>query len=122
MRGLAILAATAVFMMGGADVGSAGKVDGRVRVTLVGASIGQQWNFDHLNERVPVGDYRFEYVGMQAFDKSEVIAGIATRRHKPDVVLIKECATYFRPILRSVSGASMSGSCSCGQRGSARCW
>lgn len=39
--------------------------------------------------------YQFEYHGVNAFDKSALIQGLVSRREKPDVVMIKECATYF---------------------------
>lgn len=95
MRRLTLVVVAAALVIGGAGVASANGGNGRMRMTLVGASIGQQWNFDRLHERVKVDGAQFGYVGLPAFDKSKAISELATSTDKPDVVLIKECATYF---------------------------
>jgi hypothetical protein len=65
------------------------------RVVLVGASIGKIWHFDRIGKRVALPGYRFDYVGVYAFDKGPLIQQLVTDPDKPDIVLIKECATYF---------------------------
>lgn len=65
------------------------------RVTLVGASIGEDWNFPHVGKRSSLTGYEFDYVGAYEFDKSALIAAILHRSSKPDFVLIKECSAYF---------------------------
>jgi hypothetical protein len=65
------------------------------RVVLVGASIGKNWHFDRIGKRVALPGYRFDYVGVYAFDKGPLIQQLVTDPDKPDIVLIKECATYF---------------------------
>lgn len=64
------------------------------RVVLVGASIGRAWHFERLNERTTIPGYRFEYIGEYAFDKGPAIQKILGGP-KPDVVMIKECGSYF---------------------------
>jgi hypothetical protein len=66
-----------------------------VRITLVGASIGKAWHFDRLGERISAPGYQFAYLGNYDFDKGPLIEDLATARIKPDIVMIKECATYF---------------------------
>ena len=66
-----------------------------VRITLVGASIGEGWKFDRVPERTGVKGYEFRYVGVYDFDKSSLVERIVASRERPDVVMIKECATYF---------------------------
>lgn len=66
-----------------------------VRVTLVGASIGKDWHFDGIGERLKLSGYAFEYIGKNSFDKSPLIDDLLNRSDKPDAVLIKECSTYF---------------------------
>lgn len=65
------------------------------RITLVGASIGKDWQFDKIGERLGVGDYEFGYVGKYSFDKSSLITQLLQSQTKPDIVLVKECSTYF---------------------------
>jgi len=65
------------------------------KITLVGASIGKNWHFDRLGDRMPVSGYRFSYVGVNDFDKTPLIEKLVGGNEKPDIVLIKECSTYF---------------------------
>ena len=65
------------------------------RVVLVGASIGKNWHFDRISKGVALPGYRFDYVGVYASDKGPLIQQLVTDLDKPDIVLIKECATYF---------------------------
>ena len=74
-------------------------------VLLLGASVGQDWKIESLPERLKPAaaakDYRFEYVGEYAFDKTEALMKILQRKeNKPDAILIKECAAYFPGDLR----------------------
>jgi hypothetical protein len=79
----------------GVVMAEAGKVEHPKRVVLVGASIGNNWRFDQIGERVPLPGYRFDYVGIYAFDKGPLIQKLVTDPDEPDIVLIKECASYF---------------------------
>ncbi|MDH4188387.1 MAG: hypothetical protein OEV08_15465 [Nitrospira sp.] len=64
-------------------------------IVLVGASIGKAWHFEKLGERAHLSGYRFGYQGVYDFDKGQIISQLVNDSSKPDVVLIKECATYF---------------------------
>lgn len=83
-------------------------------VQLVGASIGQGWKLAEFPRRAGLEHYSFEAVQVWQFDKSEAIAAALARPHrvfKPtwgyvkgffqpppapvDVVIIKECSSYF---------------------------
>ncbi len=77
-----------------------GEVHGMTKkkhVVLLGASVGHAWNIEALPDRVAAAkDYRFEYVGEYAFDKTEALRKILQRKqNKPDAIFIKECAAYF---------------------------
>jgi len=66
------------------------------RVVLLGASVGMEWNFPELPQRINNTDYVFEYVLHGDFDKSETLNKIISReKNKPDAIFIKECAAYF---------------------------
>ena len=65
------------------------------RITLVGASIGKDWNFDRITERLQLPGYDFKYVGTYNFDKGPLIDTIVGQPQKPDFVMIKECSSYF---------------------------
>lgn len=65
------------------------------QVVLVGASIGAGWKIEHLAERAGLSGYDFRYVGVYDFDKTSAIEAIVRGPGKPDVVMIKECSTYF---------------------------
>jgi hypothetical protein len=84
-----------MLVFGGVVTAESGKVEHPKRVVLVGASIGQDWHFDRIGERVALPGYRFDYVGVYSFDKGPLIQKLATDPEKPDIVLIKECAAYF---------------------------
>ncbi|HZZ93414.1 MAG TPA: SGNH/GDSL hydrolase family protein [Usitatibacter sp.] len=64
-------------------------------VVLVGASIGAGWKIDRLPDRTGVTGYDFRYVGVYDFDKTAAIDAIVRGPSKPEVVMIKECSTYF---------------------------
>jgi len=82
--------------MGGGAMAETGKTRQEPRrITLVGASIGQDWHFERLGDRVPLAEYKFSYVGVNAFDKTPLITGLVGGADRPDIVLIKECSTYF---------------------------
>jgi hypothetical protein len=85
-----------------------------LRVTLVGASIGQDWRIQDLPSRVPILGYEFEAVQAWQFDKSELLEETLMRPARKfrltrtyfkgffkaspqpaDVILIKECSSYF---------------------------
>ncbi len=64
-------------------------------IILVGASIGKAWHIEKLTNRENLPGYSFNYVGVNAFDKSPLIDQLIARKDKPDFVMIKECSTYF---------------------------
>jgi hypothetical protein len=85
-----------------------------MRVVLIGASIGQEWNLPQLPERLRVSGYEFEALQAWQFDKSETLDETLVRptrkfhltpsyfkgffRESPrpaDLVILKECASYF---------------------------
>lgn len=66
------------------------------RVILIGASVGEAWNFPQLPARVKNPAFVLEYVGQYDFDKSEPLRKVLGRtQKKPDAVILKECAAYF---------------------------
>ncbi len=92
------LTRVAIFVLAclmGAAAMAAAKPDRLKRVVLVGASIGQNWHFDRISERIALPGYRFEYQGVRAFDKEPLIRRLSGSADKPDIVLIKECNSYF---------------------------
>src|SRR5262252_6499361 len=93
------------------DTRSAGKP---VRVVLIGASIGQEWDLPDLPSRIKFPGYEFEALQAWQFDKSEKLEDTLIRparrfqmtpsyfkgffRESPkpaDVVILKECSSYF---------------------------
>ncbi len=67
------------------------------RVVLIGASVGNAWNIESLPARLQIDDYIFEFIAKYNPDKSDVIEGILKREeNKPSVIIIKQCAAYFR--------------------------
>jgi hypothetical protein len=85
-----------------------------VRVLLLGASVGKEWNFPQWPQRMNKSGYIFEMVPCYSFDKSQAIDDILIRPkrkfrmtrkfiksllkpapRKPDIIIIKECAAYF---------------------------
>lgn len=65
------------------------------KVVLVGASIGKAWHIEDLGPRTDLPGYSFNYLGNNEFDKSALVRQIITGKERPDLVLIKECASYF---------------------------
>jgi GDSL-like Lipase/Acylhydrolase family len=89
------------------------------RVVLIGASIGQEWNLPEIPKRSQLSGYEFEALQVWQFDKSEKLDEILMRparkfRLTPsyfkgllqeppqpaDVVILKECSSYFPEDLR----------------------
>ena len=83
-------------------------------MTLVGASIGQDWDLPGLPARTSAVGYQFEALQAWQFDKSEVLDEVLSRPERkfkftrtyflgflkpaprsPDVIVIKECSSYF---------------------------
>lgn len=63
---------------------------------LIGASVGSDWHFDHLNKRVAIPSgfvpgFRVQYV----FDKTESISKLCNMPFPVESVIIKECSAYF---------------------------
>jgi len=91
-----------------------GSMAKKTRVMLVGASVGQDWKLQELNERLPNPGYVFESVAVWQYDKTEALEEVLMRpkrkfhptktylkgffRPSPqpvDIVILKECAAYF---------------------------
>jgi len=64
-------------------------------IVLFGASIGHAWNLSDLSQRQHVKDDFWGYRGYYEFDKSSLVESVLASPVKPDVVVVKECATYF---------------------------
>lgn len=78
---------------------------GERRVLLLGASIGRNWNFSALGERINRHEYAFEYSDGGAFDKSAKLMEILARKeNRPDAVFLKECAAYFPGDIKQYQG------------------
>jgi hypothetical protein len=87
--------------------------DGRMHLVLVGASIGQGWHLAGWPRRVGAAGFSAEALAAWSFDKTEVLEDMLLRprvrfrpnRHwlvsilrpprRPDVVILKECSSYF---------------------------
>jgi lysophospholipase L1-like esterase len=66
-------------------------------VLLLGASIGEAWDFPNLPVRTNHSGYKFEFIAKYEPDKSDILnQAIQRTENKPDVVIIKQCATYIR--------------------------
>lgn len=85
-----------------------------LHVTLVGASIGQEWKLTELPQRRTLKDVQLEALQVWQFDKSEVVEELLLRPARkfeltrsylagffkpspqpPDVIVLKECSAYF---------------------------
>ena len=63
---------------------------------LVGASVGKDWDFEKLPQRLRVSsDIVFGYRTKYAFDKSDEINALVSMPVPVTGVIIKECAAYF---------------------------
>ena len=67
------------------------------RILLIGASIGKAWNIEDLPERIEAKNYLFEFINTYGPDKSDILESVLNRKENaPDVIIIKQCAAYFR--------------------------
>jgi lysophospholipase L1-like esterase len=66
-------------------------------VLLLGASVGEAWDFPNLSVRANNYSYKFEFIAKFEPDKSDIVNQVIQRtENKPDVVIIKQCAAYIR--------------------------
>jgi len=66
-------------------------------VLLLGASVGEAWDFPNLPVRANNSNYKFEFIAKFEPDKSDILnQAIQRKGDKPDVVIIKQCAAYIR--------------------------
>jgi len=66
-------------------------------VLLLGASVGEAWDFPNLSVRTDNSSYKFEFIAKYEPDKSDILnQAIQRTENKPDVVIIKQCAAYIR--------------------------
>lgn len=87
---------------------------GRLRVVLVGASIGQEWRLAEFPARVAMNDVEFESIAVWRFDKSNTLDEVLMRPKRKfhlsrsylagmfgpapqpaDIIILKECSSYF---------------------------
>lgn len=111
--GIAILTAVAL-TISACHRGGNNKVNSKVHVTLIGASIGQAWNLARWPDRANVPEYTADSIAAWQFDKSEAVEEVLLRPKrkfrptrtyvqslfqprpvKPDIVILKECSSYF---------------------------
>lgn len=65
-------------------------------ILLLGASVGEAWDFPGLPMRLNQEEYKFEYKGKYSPDKSDLVEAVILRKeNKPDAVIIKQCAAYI---------------------------
>lgn len=66
-------------------------------VLLLGASVGEAWNFEALPARLQKNEYSFEFKAKYEPDKTDILEQALNRKeNKPDAIIIKQCAAYFR--------------------------
>lgn len=66
-------------------------------VLLLGASVGEAWDFPNLSSRLSKPNYKFEFIAKFDPDKSDIINEVLGKaKNKPDFLIIKQCAAYFR--------------------------
>jgi len=90
------------------------KQHNNVRVFLLGASVGKEWNLPALPLRMNTDNFTFESMAVYQFDKTEGLEEILMRPkrkfrptrtyfsgffkpapQRPELIIIKECAAYF---------------------------
>jgi len=64
-------------------------------VVLVGASVGESWDFPSLPARVGAPNSVFGFRPKLGYDKRDVLDRLVAVPTKPDKVIIKECAAYM---------------------------
>lgn len=109
------MAASAIFAVSAALFpASSGAAEKKIRVLLVGASVGKSWELAGLSKRLNDGSFEFEAVQAWQFDKTEALDEVLLRPKRKlklnkayikgfleppplpaDVIIIKECAAYF---------------------------
>ncbi|HSN20008.1 MAG TPA: SGNH/GDSL hydrolase family protein [Usitatibacter sp.] len=94
-RGLVALAFMVLSVAGAGGADAANRTAAPKTVVLVGASIGEGWKIERLAERTGLEGYALRHVALYEFDKTPAIEALLRSAQKPDVVMIKECSTYF---------------------------
>lgn len=69
--------------------------DGMKKTILVGASIGEGWQFQDLPSRIGLKGQQFLFYSHYGSDKSNVLQKVVLGT-SPDTVILKLCAAYFR--------------------------
>jgi len=68
-----------------------------MQVLLLGASVGKAWHFEELPERMKEHKFMTEFIAKYEPDKTDILERVLSREvKKPDVIMIKQCAAYFR--------------------------
>jgi lysophospholipase L1-like esterase len=66
-------------------------------VLLLGASVGNAWDFPDLSTRLNNNSYKFEFIAKYEPNKSDLVQkAIERTENKPDIIIIKQCAAYVR--------------------------
>lgn len=66
------------------------------QVVLIGASIGKAWDLPALAKRAGNEKYEFNSFAVYDFDKTAALTDLlSSEGHKPDIIIIKECASSF---------------------------
>ncbi len=69
-----------------------------IKVVLVGASIGNQWDIEGLPKRIGLDEKEFELGFIPVFDDFDKLPAIREAVEgggAPDILVIKECSVYF---------------------------
>lgn len=68
-----------------------------MKILLLGASVGNAWNFEDLSIRLKSNAFTSEFIAKYEADKTDILRQALNRKiNKPDVIIIKQCAAYFR--------------------------
>ena len=81
-----IICLVGTLLFGRVVMADSDKVEHPKRVVLVDASIGKNWHFDRIGERVALPGYRFHYVDVSSFDKRSLIQKFVNDPDKPGIV------------------------------------
>ena len=66
-------------------------------ILLLGASIGEAWDFPHLSTRLNDFTHKYEFIAKYEPDKSDILNQVLKRKETlPDIIIIKQCAAYFK--------------------------
>lgn len=98
----------------------------KIKVILLGASVGKEWNLAEFPQRTNNSNYIFETITAYQYDKTEALEEILMRPKRkfhltktyfkgfikpspqiPNIIIIKECAAYFPGDIESYKALMM---------------